>query len=603
MKKLKTGFLYKFLIILIINILFKNTYTFIFSILLLIINDIKKSYLYILIFIIIIYFSNSSNDFIRYGFIDTKTDKYVIVNKILYKSKVYNTNFEVGDIVYSSNSKISENENELKNNIKYTSKDIRKIGTNFAKNKIYRHIDINSNSALYKNIFYNTYDESINDQYNNISFGLTFYYFILLIFKRNKKVGLAILFLYSILFGFQIKFILIIIDFILLFLELDKIESLLFKILIICIINKYLLMNYSFLLGILISTIYIYKNFINITIIGIIQSILFGEVKIFNVVFYKAYIYQKISIFIFAILSLVFHPLENAFIAYSNILDRIFYYLSFSIRGSFNILAILLLITILSIFKVKNSYIQYLIFLLILITPINSLFTNVDFIDVGQGDSILIIDPSKQETVLIDTGSKYNYSKLKKELFSKGIYRINYLIITHNDSDHNGNIDSLKKDFKINNIITEGKDISTNNLYFKYLDISTDEFKDDNDSSLVYLLNVDGYDFLFTGDISSNIENNIMFKVNINDIDVLKVSHHGSKTASTNYFIGSIKPEIAVISTSGQYNHPHKEVIDTLERYSVNTYITKNDGNINFYFTNLLDFIITGKNRFDIINK
>ena len=87
----------------------------------------------------------------------------------------------------------------------------------------------------------------------------------------------------------------------------------------------------------------------------------------------------------------------------------------------------------------------------------------------------------------------------------------------------------------------------------------------------------------------------------IDRIDVLKVSHHGSRSGTSRYFISKTLPAFAVISTSGNYGHPHEEVIDILDSFKVDTYITRDCGTIGFYFTGVLDFIKTDNNDFGII--
>ena len=116
-------------------------------------------------------------------------------------------------------------------------------------------------------------------------------------------------------------------------------------------------------------------------------------------------------------------------------------------------------------------------------------------------------------------------------------------------------------------------------------------YDNDNDNSLIYLLNVNNLNFLFTGDISSNVEKVLVHKYPSLDIDVLKVSHHGSKTASFKLFLGEIMPEFAIISTSGQYGHPAEEVIENLNAYLVRIFNTKEDGDIEIYFTELYNII------------
>lgn len=602
MKKLKIKSLYKILLLLIINIYINNIFIFILSICLLIFLEKGKSLIISIIFICLVFISNNHFDYINYGFVDKVSEKYIIVNKILYKTKVYNTDFVVGDIVYTNGYKSIENDSDLKNNIIFINEKCAGIGVNNFKKSIYKYINNLDSSNIYKNIFYNVYSEDIYQEYNNISFSLSFYYFVYLIYRKNKNIGIILVIIYSILFGFQIKFYLIIISFLLSFIDLDRTEKNLFKILIICVINKYLLLNYLFILGIIISCYSLSSRKINPIFIGLLQSFFFGEIKIFNVLFYKLYLFEKITVFIFALLSLLICPLQDGFILYSHLLDKIFSIFSLSIRGSINIPALFILLLFFKIFKIKNNLIKYFMFIFIALIPFNMFITHINFIDVGQGDSALIIDSSCNKTILIDTGSKYTYSKLKKELYREGIYRINYLIITHDDEDHNGNINNLSNDFIIDNYIYDGEDIYTNNLSLNYLSLGNNNGID-NDNSLVYLLYIDNYSVLFTGDISSNVENKIITDFSINDIDILKVSHHGSNSASSRYFIGSLKPEIAIISTSGQYGHPHKEVIKNLNDFLVKTYITKNDGSIKIFFTNLIDYIITGKNRFDIIKK
>ena len=186
-------------------------------------------------------------------------------------------------------------------------------------------------------------------------------------------------------------------------------------------------------------------------------------------------------------------------------------------------------------------------------------------------------------------------------ILSNNEYKIDYLIISHDDEDHNGNIENLQKDFRIGEIIETGKEFSFRSINYHYLYLG--DFKDDNDNSLVYLLRIDDYDFLFTGDLSKQVENKIYEKYGPLKIDFLKVSHHGSYTGTSPYLIGNILPEYAIISTNGKYDHPSSETLDTLERYMVRYFITKYTGNVDIYFSGLLDFIKTGKNDFVIINK
>ena len=106
----------------------------------------------------------------------------------------------------------------------------------------------------------------------------------------------------------------------------------------------------------------------------------------------------------------------------------------------------------------------------------------------------------------------------------------------HGDYDHMGEariVDLLnKKEINYTNILNNMK-IDNINIYF----LNNNDYKNENDNSNVMYLIIDNYKFLFTGDASKNIENNIINKYNLNNIDVLKVGHHGSNTSSSNTFI------------------------------------------------------------------
>lgn len=156
----------------------------------------------------------------------------------------------------------------------------------------------------------------------------------------------------------------------------------------------------------------------------------------------------------------------------------------------------------------------------------------------------------------------------------------------------------MKKDFKIKNIITSPidisiKDITLNNYYLGYFD-------NDNDNSLIYETTIDNLSFLFTGDISKDIERLLISKYDL-DIDILKVSHHGSKTGSESQFIGTILPRYAIISTNGYYGHPHNETLATLKAYHIDILQTKKEGTISFFFCKLFKFIKTDNNKFILL--
>ena len=124
--------------------------------------------------------------------------------------------------------------------------------------------------------------------------------------------------------------------------------------------------------------------------------------------------------------------------------------------------------------------------------------------------------------------------------------------------------------------------IDTNILYF----LNTNIYDNENDNSSVIYFIYNKIKFLLMGDAEVNKENDIIKKYNLNNIDILKVGHHGSNTSSSKYFIDKINPKYSIISVgkNNWYGHPNKEVLDNLEKSKI--YRTDEDGSIMFKIKN-----------------
>ena len=109
--------------------------------------------------------------------------------------------------------------------------------------------------------------------------------------------------------------------------------------------------------------------------------------------------------------------------------------------------------------------------------------------------------------------------------------------------------------------------VDDNKLYF----LNSGIYDNENDNSNVIYTEIDNYKFLFMGDASFDVEKDIIKKYSIDNIDVLKVGHHGSKTSSSIEFIDSINPRYSIISVgkNNRYHHPNKEVLDNLRESRV----------------------------------
>lgn len=555
MQSLKNILLFRLTIIFFLNIYFNNFFIFLISILLLFILDKKES----LILIVLLAISLVHINLPTIGYVSRVKDDIAIINN----TEFTNLDYSVGDFVFKD---------KVFKNTPY------KMSLNHL-NSFNKEL-----SDLFKKILFNDY-VSDQDLIFNIGYGFGLYFLLRKIFDKNKYLSLFLLFIYSIFFDFELKLLFLIIDFILSFFEVDNINNLSIKIIVITLIDINLFLNYSILLTLIFS--FIYKsNYYKIKfLIGLVQSFFFGQVNILSCLVYNWYLNIRIFIFIISLLSFVCPLLLPIYLIVMKVLSCIIYIFLISIRGKISIITLMILL-ISYLFGIRKDYKLYLLLLMCLLT-LNNPIKHVTFIDVGQGDATLISNLNYK--ILIDTGSAFNYHKLKKTLYEEGVYTLDYLLISHNDEDHCGNVDNLMRDFKIEKIVYDKYDIAYKDLYFNCLDVGI--FDNDNDNSVVYYLDINDYSFLFTGDISKNVERLIVNRYAIDKVNCLKVSHHGSATGTSSYFVGKILPDYAIISTNGKYNHPHKETLDTLNSYLVDILITKELGNIKFNFIGNLKYL------------
>ena len=239
-------------------------------------------------------------------------------------------------------------------------------------------------------------------------------------------------------------------------------------------------------------------------------------------------------------------------------------------------------------------------------------FLSIHVIDVGQGDCILIKTPENQN-ILIDGGDEDSYKIIKSYLKLNKVKNIDIIIATHFDKDHIGSLDEIINNFNVNKIYAPNQTSDSNsynnlinacknkNLKLNHLikgdsiriakntklDILSPSYiqENSNANSIVFNLEYFNMDFLFTGDCEETNEVEIVNSYKLEDIDFLKVSHHGSSSSSTEKFIKEATPSIAAISCGykNQYGHPHKSTLDTLEKYGAKTIRTDINGDLVFY--------------------
>ncbi|HPP86868.1 MAG TPA: ComEC/Rec2 family competence protein, partial [bacterium] len=227
--------------------------------------------------------------------------------------------------------------------------------------------------------------------------------------------------------------------------------------------------------------------------------------------------------------------------------------------------------------------------------------------DVGQGDAILIRSPNKKY-YLIDAGA--NSQNILAYLNRLGVKEIEIFFITHPHHDHIDKALDILKNFRVKkfydsgyphtsstykkilyeikaqnisyNLAVAGNTINIdNNLKIEILHPDKPNYKNINDNSIVCKFIYKNTSILLTGD-AEHTANEVMIKTFGKKIksDILKTGHHGSRTATDQFFLDYVKPNIAVIScgVSNRYKHPHKEVLELLEKNHIKLYCTDLDG-------------------------
>jgi len=236
--------------------------------------------------------------------------------------------------------------------------------------------------------------------------------------------------------------------------------------------------------------------------------------------------------------------------------------------------------------------------------PIAANEIRVHYIDVGQGDAVLI--QSARNAVLIDGGDAKAQQTLLDYLRSAGVTDIDYVIATHPHADHISGLPKVIRQFGVKGVIMPDV-VHTSGMFEKLLAAiekkglrittpkvgdafaagiikftvlaPTRKFKDLNNMSIVVRMVHGETAFLFTGDAEGKSEREMLKNRQTLRADVLKVGHHGSRTSTTNDFLDAVKPSVAVISCAGgnSYDHPHKETMEKLRKPERNIAIFQTD--------------------------
>lgn len=228
---------------------------------------------------------------------------------------------------------------------------------------------------------------------------------------------------------------------------------------------------------------------------------------------------------------------------------------------------------------------------------------------VGQGDASVVVTPRKR-AVLIDGGPMGKGNTVERFLKYSGINQLTSVVLSHPHDDHiSGVIELIQSGVMVENVIVPsgfiiegllktlyeecsrsgidiyevdcGGSIAIDNVAFKWLWPNSEaEAVEVNEHSAVLLLEFGEFQMLYTGDIGKETE--LKLSDRLEDIEVLKIAHHGSKNSTDSRFLLQTKPEYAMISCgiNNLYGHPHQETLETLGAYPIKCLRTDRNGAI-----------------------
>ncbi|MFA6588467.1 MAG: MBL fold metallo-hydrolase [Patescibacteria group bacterium] len=236
------------------------------------------------------------------------------------------------------------------------------------------------------------------------------------------------------------------------------------------------------------------------------------------------------------------------------------------------------------------------------------------FADVGQGDGIIIRTPN-QFNIIIDGGPNVDFIKTVDKKLPLTDQSIDLLVISHPDADHITGLVGLLKVNRVKQVLMTDA-ISTSNTFKSLSNLITEnhipvikaeagqEFifgevkakvlwppknyqfdpKDLNQSSIVLEISYGKQDFLFTGDAPEDVELSLINNKVLNPVEVLKVSHHGSKSATSENLLKISKPQYAILSVglNNKYGHPAPSIVNRLHTLGIQMFRTDYQGEILF---------------------
>lgn len=461
-------------------------------------------------------------------------------------------------------------------------------------------------------------------------------YFIKLILKRIKtNCESLIILLFLLLYLFLTSFTVSILRCFLMYLlkavndkyayGLTSFKIFIITFFILILINPFYIYQYGFIysmiitLGIILASDYIKGNYLSklfkISIIAFLFSIpitgsLNYEINLFSIISNLICVpFVSFILFPLSLITLILPFLDNILIIIINLFEKINLYLNnykIMIMIPYTALIVKIIYYLLLVILIRTKKKIYILLIICEFIFIK-LFYKIDanyyiyYLDIGQGDSSILISPYQKEVIMIDTGGSYYYDNLIKNtivfLKSINISKINLLVITHGDMDHAKEGVNLINLFKVKEVMFNCGDYNNYEIaiknkglkevktidyyYFKSINYNCSKESDENQNSIVLLFKIYNESYFFGGDITYDILYNIINKNKLN-IDYFHLSHHGSYTGTSDNLLAIIKPKLAIISSgrNNKYHHPHQSVLNLLNKYHLKYLNTQEEGTI-----------------------
>ena len=339
-------------------------------------------------------------------------------------------------------------------------------------------------------------------------------------------------------------------------------------------------------------------------VITLLQHVLLYSSNLLMVFFFGLFRHVSGLLYIFSWLVLIFPiflPTYNRFYLMITTLPQI---TSFIYVGRFSLVLSLIIATwtVANGFYKKHYRFGGVLLLIIHFLLIRyPLYDMVLFLNVGQADAALVTKAFNKKTMMIDVGRSSNHVLVSQTLKGLGIASLDHIIISHDDDDHSGGLNDLVTLSSNTQVHITKEDVIDGPLYFQALNKSY-HGEDDNDNSVIGVVQSGSLTFLFLGDLYQQGERYLIREFPNLQVDVVKLGHHGSKTSTSKQLVANVQPTFAIISAEKRvYNHPHDQTLQTLAQHRVIALDTETFGDIAFVSLFNRDFILTSSGLFGII--